>query len=509
MDNYPWIGYLSIENTVNDATLSHLGTEMKTRLLEHANRSGIKAPQALLPRDLDMETMSDEQFFVSIYHAIRFDQPEELKRLIRDARFGKGMHQQHSHRKPLHYAAENRSLQIMALLLDTDPTEESTMEKVSGMTVWHLAARYGGKESLVLLVTKFGDETPGLTAKSDTGTTPLVEAILGQEQDSALYLFEKTSPSHCDPGDPPMIHLSTAFGMGKLTDRLIERGFDPKVTSPDGAHALFYVNNNTPLELIDGLISRGLSPEDTRRDGRTPLHVLLTLDEKRDPHLPATSSSIDDKVVKKLVSPSVLRMTDEEGNDPWHYFCTAYLQESGLTKSCDELCKMLIDHDVLLLHEQVTGKSAISLLVIYWSDAWLKHRHLSRTQSKFHDLNRAAQLFRRCINHHQALESFLRSNQSTRLLNWCILNWSSLGTHDTLIDILLGKGVSVHTRCTYHKGYSALDIASLGMCLVQTGSLISYCRNDQHSLLLTFWDSSLGQYTSIPESITSRGQRTA
>jgi ankyrin repeat protein len=242
-----------------------------------------------------------------------------------DVRFVSGKHSHHADRKPLHYAAENRSLQVMALLLNADATEESTMKKVSGMTAWHMAARYGGKHALELLTTRFGDKASGLTALSDTGTSSLAEAILGGNQDSALYLLELTRPDGSNASDPPLIHLSTALGMGTLVSRLIEAGFDPNITSQDGSHALYSLSRLTPSDLVEMLKFHGSTPDHKRDDGKTCLHAFFSLDDKRSPHIPVIST-LKETVAKKLLSHSVLRVVDNEGNDPFHYFCTSYLQ---------------------------------------------------------------------------------------------------------------------------------------------------------------------------------------
>jgi hypothetical protein len=178
-----------------------------------------------------------------------------------DVRFVSGIQLHHADRKPLHYAAETRSLRAMSLLLNTDATEESIMEKLSGMTAWHMAARYGGKAALKFLLARFGDSGPGLTEKSDDETSPLAEAVLGEDQDSAFFLLELTRPDGSDPGGPPLIHLSTTFGMSKLTTRLIEAGFDPLITSQKGAHALVSKSHPTPLNVVEDSGPLPLPPE--------------------------------------------------------------------------------------------------------------------------------------------------------------------------------------------------------------------------------------------------------
>jgi ankyrin repeat protein len=444
-------------DALNGATLTHLRPRTKTHLLNIATRTGSNAPPVLLSGNLDTEATPDEHYHLSVYHAIQFDQPDELKRLIADPRFRNDMHLQHLDQRPLHLAAKSRSLQVIPLLLDTDASEESAMVKVSGMTAWHLAARFGGKAMLDLLIAKFGTDAPGMTAKSDTGTSPLLEAILGGDQDSALHLLEINRPSSCDPGNLHVIHLSTTFGMRELIDRLIEKDFDHNVTSLDGENALFFVSHMTTPELIEDLMSRGLCPEATRSDGKTPLHLILSLEKKQNLHMPNGSSFANDGVLKKLISRPVLRMTDEKGNDPWYYYCTAYLQKFGLTESCEKLCKMLIENDALIAHDEITGKSAISLLVRNLLDAIatsVKNR-VPAPQSAA--ISRASRLFRLCFDHPQALQSFLGDNESIRLLNWSIVE-----NERTLSDILLEKGVDVHARCAYHNENSALDTASSG-----------------------------------------------
>lgn len=432
---------LKFFDKLKGATLVEISPMTKTRLLELASVSGIRVPQVLQPGNTEVESMPDDQFTAAFYHAIRFDQAAEIEKLMADERITTGIHLHHFDRKPLHYAAENRSLQVMSLLLNAGASEESTMEKVSGMTVWHVAARYGGKDTLELLLARFGDKAPGLTEKSDADTSPLAEAILGGNQDSALLLVELTRPDSCNPDEPPLIHLSTTFGMSKLTTRLIEAGFDPKVTSQNGSHALFAVSHITPLDLVETLRSHGLTPEHKRDDGKTCLHAFLSLDERRSPHI-ADISSLKEPIVKELVSSSVIRILDEDGNDPFHYFCTSYLQNSGLTEDCDRLCRLLIDHDALVVHEQVTSKSALALLIRSWFSApW----------DQVVELHRAAQLFHHCINHQQALETFWRDEQSSHLLSW------SFRDHHTLTNILLEKGVDVHGRSTSDDGRSGLE----------------------------------------------------
>jgi ankyrin repeat protein len=434
-------------NTLDGANLSHLGAETKAHLLDIACRSGIKAPPVLLLGSPDTETVIDEHFQAMVYHAIKFDQPVELKRLMVDTRFRNDLILQREESRPLHLAAKSHSPQVMAILLDLDSSEKLTMHRESGMTVWHVAARWGGKECLDLLISRFGDQASGLTAKSDTGELPLTEAILGGDEVSALYLLEKTRLYNCNPSDPSLVYLSTTFGMRQLLDKLIENGFDPSISSSDRAHAMFCVSHVTPLELVETLISHGLSSESTRSDGKTPLHVILSLDMKCNPHPPTEINLVNAGVIGKLISNTIVYMVDEDGNVPWHYFCTTYLKKFGLTESCDTFCRVLIDHGALLAYERVTGKSAISLLIKSWCD---------RQEESNGELNRGSRLFSWCIDRHQTLESFLQDDEFTRVLVW------SIEFDESLLDVLLANGVSVHARSIYAQEKSALDIACGG-----------------------------------------------
>lgn len=439
--------------TLKGPSLSHVSTDTKKRLLDVANLSRISVPQALLTGiGDDVEALPDELFRESVFQAIRFEQLDRLKRLVRDARFRNDVDLRNEHGSPLHFAAMTRRLEAVTLLLESDVTLGSTMEKVHGMSVWHLVARWCGKETLNRLVTRFGDQALGFAAESDARTSLLVEAILGGDQASALYLLAKTRITIDNPGNPPLIHLSTYMGMSQLVDRLIEAGFDPKVTSPDGSNALFCVGPSTPPGLIQTLIYHGLRLEDTRADGKTPLHAVLSLDERCSLYKPR-EWSLPNRVVKTLVSHAVVNRTDKDGNDPWFYFCTKYLRHCHSSDTCEELCKVLIENDALVSHERATGKYTISPLV----------EHILSTHVNLEGRKTGAPFLSWVLNHHPRLESFLQADQSSiSLIRWAIVHHNGYDSKSfgALINMILEKGFNVHARDTGGRKYSALEAAS-------------------------------------------------
>ncbi|PSN71685.1 hypothetical protein BS50DRAFT_234023 [Corynespora cassiicola Philippines] len=343
---------------LSEAEVAHLSKETRFSLLQIANKSRIIAPKILLDRySSETQQVSDEGFRNLVFEAIQFDQPEKLKELIKDARFWERIDSYGRGGNHLHLAAKSGSVQAFKVLLNSNPSEELTMEKMDGMTVWHLAARNGGLEMLETLVDEFGTEAQGLTSESGVGTSPLTEAITADDEQAALYLLESFGTALEKPGNPPLLHLATTMGMSQVVQKLAEDGFNPKVTSADGSNALFFVTSKTTIRTVETLLDLGLDPKESRPDGKTPLHAALGI-------LPEGILGSDfqprfasDKIIEKLISNDVIHMTDQNGNDPWYYYCTEYLQENGLTESCVALGKSLTKHGCLEAHERAKATS--------------------------------------------------------------------------------------------------------------------------------------------------------
>ncbi len=142
-------------------------------------------------------------------------------------------------RRPLHYAAEARNVELVTLFLDRGADVSAADQK--GYAPLHLTVDRGGYEVTKLLL----DRGANLAATTSDGRTPL--------------------------------HLALRYGALDVAKLLLDRGADPRARDKNGDSTLhWYLYSSWPkVEGVKMLLAAGVSPNESGSDRRTPLHVAI------------------------------------------------------------------------------------------------------------------------------------------------------------------------------------------------------------------------------------------
>ncbi|KAI1214166.1 uncharacterized protein F4807DRAFT_449505 [Annulohypoxylon truncatum] len=257
-----------------------------------------------------------------VEEAIRNENHEELEKLLEsdngvlDVRFQYGLTGYDSHLTlniaPLALAAALGKTSIVKLLLDHN-AEVNAEEPEYGETALHLAARYGPKDTIDLLLF----QKPNVNQPGWNGLSPLHSACkYGQTEVAACLLDAQADIGQRDDNGSTPFMIASIEGQDEVLKLLLERG---------PLRQLNEVNKflNTPIlyscacgqeQSFDTLFSEGAFPLDVDRQQNTCFHKVVLCDKD-------FSSGIEN-ILDQLVGAGIdINQTNVFGQSPLFFAC--------------------------------------------------------------------------------------------------------------------------------------------------------------------------------------------
>jgi ankyrin repeat protein len=171
----------------------------------------------------------------------------------------------------LHWAAERGHLDILHLLLESEPGFNINIMNYHGFTLLNLAAKQGHVAVASLLLDKGAD--PNIATKD--GVTPLHMAADNGHLELVRLLLDKGANLHNftnQEGFTPL-HLAVDQSYISITKLLLEKGADPNKAIQNGATPLHWAAYDGHLELVHLLLEKGADPNTLDHEDCTPLHI--------------------------------------------------------------------------------------------------------------------------------------------------------------------------------------------------------------------------------------------
>jgi hypothetical protein len=436
---------------------------------------------------VDTIARSPEEFIRLLAISIQFNNIEALRRLVQYPGFFIDMTLPNGEGTVLHMAVRYRSRDAIRLLVEVgfDPAvttkegntvlhewvysnliDDDTLRKLAtpaairkanseGRTVWHEAASFGAKRTLEVLLGIYGNDNDSLSSKSDEGHTPLVEAIISNHTDTALYLSESLEPDDSMLRDLTALCWCTAKGNSRVLQRLYDLGCRCKLDAVPQFHPLYWITRTTTVKVVDLLLSQGLHPDTSDSENHTPFLSLLSMDCR-----PAgLHDHIDDDTEIEL--PVIERIVNARSGTPfrdldhlvWQAFCKSFvprLMNVGGDIYWYQRFEKLVDQfnqqQTIHTYEKRYWASGPALLVVNFLDTIPRVRWPWR----YEFLNTVIQF--------PSSYAFAKSPQAVRLLLHCLVEREApenlLGE---LISKLLERGTDVHSRCPDYGTRSAVS----------------------------------------------------
>jgi ankyrin repeat protein len=173
--------------------------------------------------------------------------------------------------KIFYWAAEKGHLEILNLLLESEPAFNLNIMDYNGFTLLALAAKQGHVAVASLLLAKGAD--PNMP--TEDGFTPLHWAADNGHLELVNILLDKGANLHAaanQDGFMPL-HLAVDQNHISVTKLLLDKGADPSIGDHDGCTPLHLAAENGYIEQINLLIERGAELNITDYAGWTPLHI--------------------------------------------------------------------------------------------------------------------------------------------------------------------------------------------------------------------------------------------
>jgi ankyrin repeat protein len=170
-----------------------------------------------------------------------------------------------------HWAAEQGHLEILNLLLESEPAFNLNIMDYNGFTLLALAAKQGHVAVASLLLAKGAD--PNMP--TEHGLIPLHWAADNGHLDLVTLLLEKGANCNntVEPDGFTPLHLAVDQNYIAVARLLLEKGADPNIATENGATPLHWAAYNGHLEQINLLLDKGADLNITDYEGRTPLHI--------------------------------------------------------------------------------------------------------------------------------------------------------------------------------------------------------------------------------------------
>ena len=252
----------------------------------------------------------DNEIFISRFQsAIERDDVEAVSTFLEDARAGGVRFSNKGAAKtPLHLAVEERSNQVLRVLLDsdyefniadaygdlpihccTDKCYTETLRillehKVStseingkGNTIWHLVVASKDTSLLQELHLYASDQRLALSQVSKMGRTPLAEAVAIKATGTALLLLS-FCPAEIQyfKSDIPILHQAVVSGSLRLVLQLREIMPSIEEFDSEGRTPLFYMNPATNMDLFTVLL-RDYDPQKADTDGKSAFQSFVSI----------------------------------------------------------------------------------------------------------------------------------------------------------------------------------------------------------------------------------------
>ncbi|UKZ57383.1 hypothetical protein TrVGV298_011238, partial [Trichoderma virens] len=242
--------------------------------LQHACLVGNeRVVDMLLDREAPIDTAGYDGI-TPMHCAVRSGNIEILQRLVEKSKSGRKRHSRNSvahvdrnERHPIHWAAVKGDVQLIWLLKD-----DIGLKDRFGWTCLHLAAIYGHKELLLLIIEDCGAD---INIGDNDARTPLHLAIENDKEAVIPLLIN----AHADvnvkakDGSTP---LHMAVKRKDIVQILLDNDADMEAIDLEGRTPLYQALADGTIGVADLLIDKGADVATAAKDGRTPLHMALT-----------------------------------------------------------------------------------------------------------------------------------------------------------------------------------------------------------------------------------------
>ncbi|KAK6530877.1 hypothetical protein TWF281_007712 [Arthrobotrys megalospora] len=182
-------------------------------------------------------------------------------------------------RSALHYAAQSGNSDALKELLPIavkDAQAAAGYADSDGLTLLHIAARYGHSAVAETLISLFGPLAPkklALTSKSQ-GYTPFLEAVSSGRKDIChLLLHHGAKPSVRSKNNGTALHIAAAAGEGVVVPMLISCNIHLDWIDSSGETAIRVAAARGSLATVSALIDAGAKRNRKNNQGQTALHL--------------------------------------------------------------------------------------------------------------------------------------------------------------------------------------------------------------------------------------------
>ncbi|WYZ46115.1 hypothetical protein EsH8_IX_000340 [Colletotrichum jinshuiense] len=366
----------------------------------------------------------------------------------------------------------SESPEVFKLLLDHGARTTDTDE--CGRNIWHFAAANSDLALLDCLQENDEHKDENLKGLMKDGQTPIAQAIIypfsQMKKQRKPTIKAPVGALHmlkiCQPDDEylksptPLIFLAVEWGSDELLCSLIDFGADPLLIDDKGRTATHFLNVSASESLVKrlqdfnkdpGLTFEGLSPAETIFSTFNETALLAPQPGRATNH-PANSKALDAAAYDCLLSEVILDYRDVTGAGLWERFAKTVLTGWARDWPAGSMAgpSMLVAVDCLIekkaLAKYEEERQQCCLIPIF--SGWTL-KHLARESRPPWLVPMVSKILQASAKG----DSFKESTDAALSLKIAVDQ-----NHNTLVDILLGLGVSVHTRVA---NVSALEAACL------------------------------------------------
>ncbi|CAI4214859.1 unnamed protein product [Parascedosporium putredinis] len=314
----------------------------------------------------------------------------------------------------------------------------TSAQDAGGRNCWHSAAANHDVPTLHILAQEDTKMAQNMRVTNLAGNTPLAEAVLVTDglSDTKVKLSSKGLKAIqllCDTADGdeaclksrvPVLHSAVKWGDASVVRSLLDLGADANQLCANGTSPLHHLNFSTDYSL-----------------------VMLLCDPSDGSSHPSFAVLVREVLVALLDIPGVRESKNDNGMGLWERFCRiivrqwAPLQEPHYAITIVSLAaEWLAQEGVMRRYEEETNQSGIPLF-----------RDMSTHIPGAWPTARLTELYQSLLSKTSRLELFTKSTTALSLLNTAVV-----ANATPLLDLLLERGVSVHSR-----GISTVSIALL------------------------------------------------
>ncbi|KAK6526466.1 hypothetical protein TWF694_005052 [Orbilia ellipsospora] len=206
-------------------------------------------------------------------------QPRFQGRLIPTTRLSDTDNLDQAGRSAFHYAAQSGNPDALKALLPVAVKSAQAVAELGdseGLTLFHIAARYGRTSIVEALVALFGPLTSkklALTSKS-RGYTPFLEAVSsGHENMCRLLLHHGSKPAARTKDNGTALHVAATAGQENVVPLLISCNVFLDWIDQNGESAIRIAAARGLLSTVKALIDAGAKRNRKNHQGKTALHL--------------------------------------------------------------------------------------------------------------------------------------------------------------------------------------------------------------------------------------------